>query len=70
MEILSVTLKNDPTIWGIKLNDSEYLASQYVDDNSLTLEDDPVSLEICLQIFDKFRDCDGLRANLDKAQDV
>jgi hypothetical protein len=63
MEILSVTLKNDPTIWGIKLNDSEYLASQYVDDNSLTLEDDPVSLERCLQLFDKFGDCAGLRAN-------
>jgi hypothetical protein len=30
---------------------TEYLASQYVDDTSLTLEDDPVSLERCLQIF-------------------
>jgi hypothetical protein len=53
MEILGTTLKNDPTISGIKFNDSEYLAS-HADDTSLTLEDDPVSLEKCLQIFDKF----------------
>ena len=45
---------------------TEYLASQYADDTSLTLEDDPVSLERCLQIFDKFSDCACLRANLDK----
>jgi hypothetical protein len=36
---------------------TEYLASQYDDDTSLTLEDYPVSLERCLQIFDKFGDC-------------
>ena len=66
IEILSTTLKNDPTISGIKFNDSEYLASQYADDTSLTLEDDPVSLERCLQIFNKVGDCAGLRANLDK----
>ena len=50
-------LENDPIISGIKFNDSEYLASQYAADTSLTLEDDPVSLERCLQIFDKFGDC-------------
>jgi hypothetical protein len=70
MEILSATLTNDPTISGIKLNDSEYLSSQYADENSVTLEDDPVSLERCLQIFDKFGDCAGLRANLDLRQAV
>ena len=70
MEILSATLKNDPTISGIQFNDSEYFASQYADDTSLTLEDDAVSLERCLQIFDKFGDCAGLRANLDKTQAV
>jgi hypothetical protein len=48
---------NDPTISGIKFNNSEYLESQYADDTSLTLEDDPVSLKRCLQIFDKFGDC-------------
>jgi hypothetical protein len=39
MEILSACLNNDPPISGIKFNDSEYLASQYADDTSLTLED-------------------------------
>ena len=70
MEILSTTLKNDPTISGIKFNGSEYLASQYPNDTSLTLEDDPVSLERSLQIFDKCGDCAGLRANLDKTHVV
>jgi hypothetical protein len=70
MEILSACLKNDPPILGIKFNDSEYLASQYADDTSLTLEDDSVSLERCLQIFDKFCDCADLRANIDKTQAV
>jgi hypothetical protein len=60
MEILSATVKNDPTISGIQFNDSEYLAIQYADDTSLTLEDDAVSLERCLQIFDKFGDCAGM----------
>jgi hypothetical protein len=55
MEILSATLNNDPAISGIKFNDYEYLASQYADDTSLTLEDGPVSLERCLQIFDRGR---------------
>ena len=67
---ISCILRNDPIISGIKFNDSEYLANQYADDTSLTLEDDPVSLERCLQIFDKFGDCAGLRANLDKIQAV
>ena len=65
---ISCILRNDPIISGIKFNDSEYLANQYADDTSLTLEDDPVSLERCLQIFDKFGDCAGLRANLNKTQ--
>ena len=43
MEI-SATLKNDPIISEIKFNDSEYLASQYADDTSFTLEDDPCSV--------------------------
>jgi hypothetical protein len=48
---MRVILKNDPIISGIKFNDSEYLASQYADDTSLTLEDDPVSLEKCLHKY-------------------
>jgi DNA repair photolyase len=36
---ISCILRNDPIISGIKFNDSEYLANQYADDTSLTLED-------------------------------
>jgi hypothetical protein len=53
-----------------KPNSLCFVSSQYADDTSLTLEDDPVSLERCVHIFDKFGDCGGLRANLDKTQAV
>jgi hypothetical protein len=41
---LSAAIKNDPEITGVKINDSEYLLSQYADDSSLILDDNPKSL--------------------------
>jgi hypothetical protein len=38
---LSAAIKNDPEITGIQINDSEYLLSQYADDSSLILDDNP-----------------------------
>jgi hypothetical protein len=35
LELLSAAIKNDPEITGVKINDSEYLLSQYADDSSL-----------------------------------
>lgn len=70
LELLSCALKNDPQINGIKINDSEFLLSQYADDSSLTLDDNPESLEQTLYILHKFSQCAGLRANLDKTQAV
>jgi hypothetical protein len=32
LELLSSTIKNDPNINGVKINDSEFLLSQYADD--------------------------------------
>jgi hypothetical protein len=32
LELLSAAIKNDPEITGVKINDSEYLLSQYADD--------------------------------------
>jgi hypothetical protein len=38
LELLSPAIKNDPEITGVKINDSEYLLSQYADDPSLILD--------------------------------
>jgi hypothetical protein len=35
LELLSAAIKNDPEITEVKINDSEYLLSQYADDSSL-----------------------------------
>jgi hypothetical protein len=55
---------------GVKINDSEFLLSQYADDSSLVLEDDPKSLDISINLFHKFMECAGLRINIDKTEAV
>ena len=66
LELMSAALKNNPDINGMKINDSEYLLSQYADDSCLLLEEDEQSLEKCLYTLEKFSECAGLRANFDK----
>jgi hypothetical protein len=59
LELLSAAIKNDPEITGVKINDSEYLLSQYADDSSLILDDNPKSLDQSLFVFNKFSECAG-----------
>jgi hypothetical protein len=40
------------SITGVKINDSEYLLSQYADDSSLILDDNPKSLDQSLFMQD------------------
>ena len=70
LEIMSAAMKNDPNINGIKIDQSEYLLSQYADDSSLLLDDDENSLKQSLYILEKFSECSGLRANLDKTEAI
>jgi hypothetical protein len=56
LELLSAAIKNDPEITGVKINDSEYLLSQYADDSSLILDDNPKSLDHNLNFPEKFHD--------------
>ena len=70
LELLSAAIKNDPEIKGVKINDSEYLLSQYADDSSLILDDNPKSLDQSLFIFNKFSECAGLRVNFDKTEAI
>jgi hypothetical protein len=70
LELLSAAIKNDPEITGVKINDSEYLLSQYADDSSLILDDNPKSLDQSLFVFNKFSECAGLRVNFDKTEAI
>ena len=54
LELLSAAIKNDPEITGVKMNDSEFLLSQYADDSSLILDDNSKSLEQSLLMLNKF----------------
>ena len=45
-----------------------FLLSQYADDSSLVLEDDPQSLDNSIKLFHKFMECAGLRMNIDKTE--
>jgi hypothetical protein len=47
-----------------------FLLSQYADDSSLVLEDDPQSLDNSIKLFHKFTECAGLRINIDKTQAI
>jgi hypothetical protein len=61
---LSAAIKNDREITGVKINDSEYLLSQYADDSSLILVDNPKSLDQSIFMFNNFSECAGLRVNV------
>ena len=70
LELMSASMKYDPDITGIKINDSEYMLSQYADDSSLLLDGNEKSLERSLFILEKFSECAGLRANIDKTEAI
>ena len=70
LELLNAVIKNDPEITGVKINDSEYLLSQYADDSSLILDDNPKSLDQSLFMFNTFSECAGLRVNFDKTEAI
>jgi hypothetical protein len=46
------------------------LLSQYADDSSLVLEDDPQSLDNSIKLVHKFTECAGLRINIDKTEAI
>ena len=70
LELMSAAIKYDPEINGIKISNSEYILSQYADDSSLLLDGNEKSLQKSLFILDKFSECAGLRANIDKTEAI
>jgi hypothetical protein len=54
VELLGAAIKFHPNIIGIKIDDSEFLISQYADDSTLILEVDTQSLNQDLEVVELF----------------
>ena len=69
-EILSIKIRSNPKIKGIKINGTEYKLSQFADDTSICLDGSSESLNETLTTLSKFSVISGLNANFDKTQVV
>ena len=69
-EILSIRLRNNKNIKGIKIGNLELKFSQYADDASAFLDGSKTSLEETLQELENFANISGLKSNFDKTQVV
>ncbi len=70
LEILNAAINYHTSITGIMIDNSEYLTSQYADDSTIALDGSPDSLENCLNVFNQFGQCSGLRINEDKTEAI
>ena len=69
-EILAVLIKTNPSISGIKVEDTEFLVSQYADDTSLILDGPELSLKTTLKVLKFYARISGLYMNTEKARTV
>ena len=69
-EILSVRIRNNKNIKGIKIDNVELKFSQYADDASAFLDGSRRSLEETLQELELFAEISGLKTNFDKTHVV
>ena len=67
-EILTIMLRNNPNIQGIKIGDVEYLTSQFADDTTLILDGTEKSLQNALQTLKTYSEFSGLKINTSKTQ--
>ncbi|CAG2213321.1 unnamed protein product [Mytilus edulis] len=70
MEILGILIRKNKDIKGIKIDDTEYLISQYADDTSIILDGSPECLDASLRLLHKYAEMSGLHMNLDKTKVV
>ena len=61
-------LKNNKNIHGIKIDDIEYLMSQYADDTAVVLDGSEKSLKATIEELNNFKAISGLKINLSKTQ--
>lgn len=69
-EILSLMLKQDKDIKGIKIGDTEYTVSQFADDTTIMLDGSEQSFESTMSILNKFASMSGLKINTSKTRAV
>ena len=69
-EVLSMMVKNNHEIKGIKVNNSEYCLSQYADDTVIFLDGSPDSMYATFKVLESFANISGLKVNIDKTNSV
>lgn len=67
-EILANAIKNDPHIIGIKVNQLNFVVSQYADDTIILLDGSDVSLRHTLHLLNEFASISGLNLNKSKTE--
>ena len=67
---MGAAIKSDTSINGMKINNSEYLLSQYADDSSFILDGGDNWVRKSLNILEKFSECAGLKTNLEKTEAI
>ena len=70
MELLADSIKSDSNIKTVKIQDKEFILSQYADDTFFLLDGTENSLYHCLNTLDLFAECSGLRVNIDKTKAI
>ena len=61
-------IKSNNNIKGIKIENDQCKIGQYADDTFLLLEEGDNSLQECLNTFQEFYHCSGLKMNIKKTQ--
>ena len=69
-EILSIRIKHNPDIKGIKIDENEHLISQYADDTLIILDGSEKSLKATMKEVEQFYNLSGLKINISKTQIV
>jgi hypothetical protein len=65
-EIMSILIRQNVKIKGIKLNEVEVLLSQFADDTTVCLDGTEESFNECMRMLQLFSDVSGLKINKDK----
>ena len=66
-EILSIKLRSDKNVTGILVNNIEYKICQLADDTTIFVKN-LQSLQNAITLFQQFRECSGLKLNLEKCE--
>ena len=69
-EILAIKIRNNEKIKGIKINNKDFVLTQYADDTTVILDGSEDSLKETLNELEEFSKKSGLKVNLSKTHVV